>query len=164
MQIKHEEIEKLLEIVPNYPKVNIFHFNNNSHETSEVLYNFCQEKDYDYDLVSSNDDFLKTIEIFKAQKLDIKRPRYNKQSKLYDFIFITIDFSDIEDKELFFKKIYLMSKNSAKILIFLEHHNYEHEDLLERLNFVALNYIDISEKYTILSVQKMHGWGIYDIQ
>jgi hypothetical protein len=50
-------------------------------------------------------------------------------------------------------------------LIFLENGYYDKlEQLLEELNFVASNYIDISQDYKVLSVQKMHGWGVYDLR
>ena len=164
MQIKKEEFEKLLEMIPPYPKTNIFHLNNFDLTSSEILFDFCKTNDYDYDLVSSDEDFLEKLKEFDATKLTIKQPRYNRHAKLYDYVFLTLDLEDIEDKKLFFKKVYHICKNSAKILIFLENgYHDELEQLLEELNFVASNYIDLSQNYKVLSVQKMHGWGVYDL-
>jgi hypothetical protein len=164
MNIKKEEFEKLLEMIPPYPKTNIFHLNNFDLTSSKVLFEFCKTNDYDYDLLSSDDKFLEKLSKFKATKLNIKQPRYNRHAKLYDYVFLTIDLDDIEDKKLFFTKIYHICKNASKILIFLENgYHDELENLLEELNFVASNYIDISKNYRVLSVQKMHGWGVYDL-
>ena len=164
MTIQENELKKLLEIIPPYPRTNIYHLNNFDKTSSKVLFEYAKERDYDYDLVCSDEDFLLELEEFKPHKLDIKQARYNRHAKLYDFVFIMIDIDTIEDKQLFFKKIYHICKNSAKIMIFLENgYHDELETLLEDMNYVASNYIDISKDYKVLSVQKMHGWGVYDM-
>ncbi len=157
MDIRNKDIEKLLQIIPNYPKINIFHINDISASFSKKLNEFASSKEYEYD------DFYLFNPIIKTKKLDINQPRYNRHAKLYDFIFISSDLEKIEDKKLFFKKIYHICKNGAKIMIFLKQKDYELESILEDLNFVASNYIDISSDYEVLSVQKMHGWGVYDM-
>ena len=164
MTVTKDEFFKLLEIIPPYPKTNIFHLNDQNIEVSDILYNYCKENEYDYDLVSTNEEFLKMLEPYKPHKLDIKQPRYNRHAKLYDYVFLTLDIESIENKKAFFTKIYHICKNAAKVLIFLENNSYDElERLLEDLNFVASNYIDISKNYRVLSVQKMHGWGVYDL-
>ena len=160
MNIKVKEIEQLLEIIPNYPKINIFHINDYSYNLAKILKNFSNKNDYEYDLFFT---YNKEVNPTEALRLNINQPRYNKHSKLYDFIFISSDLSKIENIEIFFKKIYLICKNSAKIVLFLEENDFNLEQLLEKLNFVAFNYIDISDNYKILSFQKMHGWGLYDM-
>ncbi len=157
MVIKINEIDKLLEIIPDYPKTNIFHINDFSKTLAQKLKEFASLKEYDYD------SFYLFNPIEEANKLDINQPRYNRHAKLYDYVFISSDLEKIEDKKLFFKKIYHICKNSAKVMIFLKQRDYELESILEDLNFVASNYVDISSEYEVLSVQKMHGWGVYDI-
>ena len=157
MTIKSEEIEKLLQIIPDYPKTNIFHINDISTTFGKKLKEFASLKEYDYD------DFYLFNPILEATKLDINQPRYNRHAKLYDYVFISSDLEKIEDKKLFFKKIYHICKNAAKVMIFLKQRDYELESILEDLNFVASNYVDISSEYEVLSVQKMHGWGVYDM-
>ncbi len=157
MTIKKEEIEKLLQIIPDYPRTNIFHINDISVTFSKNLNEFASSKEYDYD------DFYLFNPILEAKKLDINQPRYNRHAKLYDFVFISSDLEKMEDKKLFFKKIYHICKNGAKVMIFFKQKDYELESILEDLNFVASNYIDISSSYEVLSVQKMHGWGVYDM-
>ena len=158
MNIKSHEIDKLLEIIVDYPKVNIFHINDISPTLSEKIEKLANEKEYDYD------QFYLFNPSPNSVKLDINQQRYNKHAKLYDYIFISTNMTKIENKKLFFKKIYHICKNSSKILIFLNKEDEEIERLLEDLNFVASNYIDISNDYKVLSTQKMHGWGIYDMR
>jgi len=164
MNIQKDEFKKLLEIIPPYPKTNIYHINDFDMTSSEVLYEFCKENEYDYDLFSTDEEFLKKLEKYKPHKLDIKQPRYNRHAKLYDYVFLTLDIESLENKKAFFTKIYHICKNAAKVLIFLDNSSHDElENLLEELNFVASNYIDISKEYKVLSVQKMHGWGVYDL-
>ncbi len=164
MIIKEDELKKLLEIIPPYPRTNIYHFNNFDKTSSKVLFDYAKERDYDYDLFCSDESFLKELEKYKVHKLDIKQARYNRHAKLYDFVFIMTDIDTLEDKKLFFKKIYHICKNAAKVMIFLENNSHDElETLLEDINYVASNYIDISNDYRVLSVQKMHGWGVYDM-
>ena len=164
MKIKQDEFEKILQIIPPYPKINIYHLNNYDKLSSRILYDYCKERDYDYDLFSTDDKFIEEVKELKPNKLDIKQPRYNRHAKLYDFVFLNIDLQKIDNRKLFFTKIYHICKNAAKVLIFLENNSHnELENLLEELNFVALNYIDISKDYKVLSAQKMHGWGVYDL-
>jgi len=157
MKIKNQDIEQLLQIIPDYPRTNIFHINDISVSFSEKLKEFASLKEYDYD------DFYLFNPILEATKLEINQPRYNRHAKLYDYVFISSDLEKIEDKKLFFKKIYHICKNAAKVMIFLKQRDYELESILEDLNFVASNYVDISSEYEVLSVQKMHGWGVYDM-
>jgi len=164
MKIQKEDLEKLLEIIPPYPKTNIYHLNDFDITSSEVLYNYCKQRDYDYDLFTTDEKFLDSLAQYNPHKLDINQARYNRHAKLYDYLFLTLDIDKIEDKKLFFKKIYHICKNAAKILIFLDKSSDDElENMLEELNFVASNYIDISKEYKLLSVQKMHGWGSYDM-
>jgi len=158
MKILSNEIDTLLDIIVDYPKVNIFHINDTSHILTQKLEDLANKKSYDYDLFHIFKPLLNSV------KLDINQPRFNKHAKLYDYVFISSDLSKIEDKKLFFKKIYHICKNGSKILIFMENNDEELEQILEDLNFVASNYIDISNNYKVLSVQKMHGWGVYDMK
>ena len=164
MKIEKKDITKLLEIVKDYPKTGIYHLNNNSIMISEVLDNFCKEKAFDYDLFCSDDEFLKKVSHLNPHKLNLSQARYNRHAKLYDFVFINHDINTIQNPKAFWTKIYHICKNGADILVFLDNsYHDELEKLLEELNFVASNYIDISSEFKVLSVRKMHGWGVYDM-
>jgi len=63
---------------------------------------------------------------------------------------------------IFFKKIYAIMKNGAKLIIISKKDTDEPElsQLLEDSNFVAINpIVDTFKNFDILSAQKMHGWG-----
>ncbi len=168
--IKQEEFEKLLSIIPQYPGVTLFHMTDEGTEFCKMLDQFCKEKEYTYHLVSASEDFITKAHaqgLGKARKITYKQQRYNQHSKLYDYIYIEVDPEKLENPELFLKKIYAIAKNAAKILFFVpkEKESFTKlEALLEKGNFVAINPIeDMFENYKVLSAQKMHGWGIYDM-
>ncbi len=164
---REEEIEELLTIIPRgYPALDIFHLSNNCDGLCQALYNLTQKEYYSYDLQIENIQYFQEIKkkcpYFHAEKFDIKKHRYNKHAKVYDFVFVDINLEKIEDKMLFLKKIYAIIKNGGKIL-FITDKNTDLRDLEERLienNYVAVNPISNTFKeYLILSAQKMHGWG-----
>ncbi len=166
--IKKTEFDKLLSIVPPYPGVTVFHMADEGKEVCLRLEEFCSKNDYIYNFVSTNESFIKELHesgLKKARKIDYKQQRYNQHSRLYDFVFIDIDFFALQKKELFLKKIYAIAKNGAKVLFFFpKDKGYgELERILEDGYFVAINPIeDLFEEYVVLGAQKMHGWGEND--
>ena len=168
--ITKKEIEKLLSIIPEYPGVAIFHMANEGTDFCRDLNTYASERDYTYHIVSANEDFITALHeagLPKARKITYKQQRYNQHSKLYDFIYIETDVESLDKPELFLKKIYAIAKNAAKILFFVPKEKGDFsklENLLEKGNFVAINPIDdMFENYNVLSAQKMHGWGVYDM-
>ncbi len=163
--IKIAEFDKLLCIVSPYPGMTIFHMSDNNKEVCYRLEEFCEQNEYVYDLVCADEEFIKELKeggFSKARKITYNQQRYNRHSRLYDFIFINIDFSSLENQKLFLKKIYAIAKNGAKILFFFpKNKTYEQfERALEEGYFVAINPIeDIFENHAVLTAQKMHGWG-----
>lgn len=169
--IKQEEVDRLTSFIPPYPGVAIFHMADDGIEFVQMLQHYCDEREYTYHPVSVNGDFIETLQqngIPKARQITYKQQRYNQHSKTYDYIYIEIDPLSLEKPQLFLKKIYAIAKNAAKILFFIpkEKGDFgELESLLEEGNFVAINPIDdMFENYLVLSAQKMHGWGIYDMR
>jgi hypothetical protein len=168
--IKQEEVDKLTSFIPPYPGVTIFHMADDGVDFAKMLQNYCDEREYTYHIVSANADFIEALHqngLIKARQITYKQQRYNQHAKLYDYIYIEIDPLSLQKPQLFLKKIYAIAKNAAKILFFVpkEKANFtELESLLEAGNFVAINPIDdMFENYLVLSAQKMHGWGIYDM-
>ncbi len=169
--ISQEEVDRLTSFIPDYPGVAIFHMTNDGVDFVKMLQNYCDERDYAYHPVSVNAEFVEALHangVEKARQITYGQQRYNQHSKLYDYIYIEIDPLSLDKPQLFLKKIYAISKNAAKILFFLpeEGAGFEAlEKLLEEGNFVAINPIDdMFENYHVLSAQKMHGWGIYDMR
>ena len=73
-----------------------------------------------------------------------------------------MDLNQIEKLPLFFKKIYELSKNGAKLLMICKDRSKLGElyKILEDEFFVAINPIDdVLEDLTVITARKMHGWG-----
>jgi len=163
--IKKEEIEDLLTIIPrNFPILDIFHLSNDCLGLCQALYDLCQSQGYNYDLSIPNQEYqehIKETTPFNPQLFDYKKNRYNRQSRVYDFVFVTVNLQEIENIAQFYKKLYAISKNAGKVLFIVEKDVdlRELEDTLIVHNYVATNPIENTfENYQILSAQKMHGW------
>ena len=163
--IKREEIDALLSIIPrNFPILDIYHLTNDCQGLCIALHDICQAHGYNYDLCIENETYCEDIK----HKTDLNpknfketKSRYNIQSRTYDFVFIMIDLHSLKNPELFYKKLYPISKNASKVLFIVEKDVdlRKLEDTLILHNYVATNPIeDTFENYQILSAQKMHGW------
>ncbi len=168
--ITQEGFDRLVSIIPPYPGVAIFHMADEGEALPQMLDAYARDRDYIYHLVSTNTDFAEKMQqegVEKVRKITYQQQRYNQHSRIYDYIYIEIDPLALENPQLFMKKIYAISKNAAKILFFVpkERGGLDAlEALLEKANFVAINPIDdMFEGVYVLSAQKMHGWGIYDM-
>jgi hypothetical protein len=162
--IKETEIESLLTIIPRgYPHLEIFHLTNQAQGICKILEKLTQKENYGYDLYVEGEASYETIsKQQQANKFDIKKSRYNKHAKQYDYLFINMNLEAIENRELFLKKIYAIAKNAGK-LFFIVDETYDIRALEEELiayNYVAVNPIENTfSQMQILSAQKMHGWG-----
>jgi len=164
--ITKKEIQELLTIIPrNYPSLDIFHLTNSCNGICQELFEFCQSQGYGYDLSIPDAEYFEHISNtteFKPHKFDFKRNRYNRLSRMYDFVFISLNLEEIEDIDAFYKKLYPISKNAGTV-IFIVDKNYDlraFEDRLIEENYVAVNpIVETFENYQILCAQKMHGWG-----
>jgi hypothetical protein len=165
-QIKSQEIQELLTIIPRgYPCMDIYYLTSYDIGFCEELYTLCKENDYEYELMISNqkyfDKLSQTTEL-KPHKFEFDKSRYNRHSKMYDFVFVSIDLEKVENQKMFFKKLYAVSKNAGKVIFItsLEEDLQTLEEKLIEYNYVAVNSIASTfSNYQILSAQKMHGWG-----
>ncbi len=164
--IKQEEIDDLLTIIPrNYPILDIFHLTSSCQGLCASLYNLSQQMGYNYDLLIPNLDYCQYINQttpYASEHFDFHKKRYNRQARVYDFIFIHLPLKEIEEEPLFFKKLYPVSKNAGKVFFIIEQDENisELEEKLIAHNYVATNPIENTfENYQILGAQKMHGWG-----
>ncbi|HHD77991.1 MAG TPA: hypothetical protein ENK97_04370 [Campylobacteraceae bacterium] len=169
-RITEEEFQKLVSIIPPYPGVAIFHMSDEGVQLPQMLDAYAREKGYIYHPVSADEGYIARLHeagIGKARKITYKQQRFNQHARQYDYIYIEIDPFGLDNPQLFLKKIYAISKKAAKILFFVPkvRDGLEAlEALLEKANFVAINPIDdMFEEAYVLSAQKMHGWGIYDM-
>jgi hypothetical protein len=155
-----QKIDGLLDIIPRgYPSMEIFYLANDRSLIVERVINLTKESGYNIDLCFTD------VEISKKHNgrfLDLNSRRFNRHSKLYDFIFIELDLNSIDDLEKFIKKIYPICKNSANVLFIVDgsYDFYGLEELLSENFFVATNEISLNiEDMRVLSTKKMHGWG-----
>jgi len=160
-----EEIQELLSIIPkNYPLQDIYYLTDSCDIFAEELNQLCQSQGYIFDLMipdCENFEEITNNTELKIHKFYYNKNRYNRQSKVYDFVFVSIDLEKIEEIDIFYKKLYAINKNGGKVLFFLNnnHNLRDLEDILIEKNYVAVNPItDTFKNYKILSAQKMHGW------
>ncbi len=72
--IEKDKLEKLLEIIPDYPALRIAHFSESGEMMTEILSNFCQKREYEYQInctKSSNtiDDLFKNYDVLISKKM-----------------------------------------------------------------------------------------------
>jgi len=168
--IEKEKLEQLLQIIPNHPMIRIAHFADSGLAMTEILSDFCQKKNYEYQINCTDPSFYtKAAEKYvgvdgvKVIEFPLTKPRYMMQGKLYDFVFVS---SVIEEPlfEEFIKRCHPIIKNAGNIIFFLSKKSstecYEWIRLLEEHYYVASSIIDdMFENYNVLISKKMHGWG-----
>ncbi len=168
--IEKDKLEKLLEIIPDSPALRIAHFSDSGEMMTEILSEYCQKREYEYQINCTKSSFYdamsdkyKDIDAVKLLKFTLERPRYMIQGKMYEYLFVTT----VIEKEMrsdFLKRAHGIIKNAGHILIFLPKESYEERydwmALLEEHYYVASNTIDdLFENYDLLISKKMHGWG-----
>ncbi len=169
--LEDKTMDSLLQIIPNHPAMRIMQVADVNQSISneniliDKIFEFVQQKEYDFhlNLITQNDDYIEKYKIPKVSSvrfLDLERASFMLQARLYDFVYISADIENIND---FTQKIYKVIKGSGIIIIFIEKSKKEKlqewYNALEDNFFVAINTIDISNDFEVLSAKKMHGWG-----
>ena len=164
-------VDTLIQIIPNHPALRLMQVadinKNISNENMLIdkLFEFVKDKEYDFhlNLITKDNrynDKYKLSKVSSVRFLDLNRASFMLQARLYDFVYISADIKDIGD---FSQKIYKVIKGSGIILIFIDKSKQdklqEWKEELENNFFVAINTIDISNDFEVLSAKKMHGWG-----
>ena len=164
-EIATKELVKLFTLIPVEPGGRIYHIAENGFEFIKLLKEYLSQRELEYDLMIINENFfqevvtkLKKSEYFKIKELDLTQNRYNLHTKMYDMLFITVDLSEYDLLDVF-KKVYRILKNAAYVIVVVPFDREERViENLNRTNFVAINNIDISKEYKIISAKKLHGW------
>jgi len=164
-KIEIERAVNLFSIIPDAPGGRIYHLAEDNLHFISLLRDFLVPKELEYQLMITNKGFfnvvvseLKKSEYFKIKELNLTQKRYNFNSKLYDFVIITINLEKNYNDELF-KKIYRIMVNAAYVIIFTPQNlTAKVEELLVDTNFVAINRIDIFDNLDVISAKKLHGW------
>ncbi|WP_281951806.1 hypothetical protein [Nitrosophilus kaiyonis] len=157
------KIEDFFEIVPKLPGVRVFQFVDNS-DYAKKLAKFAMEEDFELEIVTFNEDIYEKIKNLKSSNINIRniteeKERYNLRSKVYDTIFVNLDIERIKNLEMFLRKIYRIMKNAANIVLPVNiEKKDEIRDLLEKCNFVAINFTPINDNKAVFIAKKLHGW------
>jgi len=134
---------------------------------TQRLFEHTQRCDYDFQLNLLHSDQLEEYKSrfssssSSVRLLHLKQPRYGMQGKFYDYLYVS---ATIEEEMLgeFIQKVYTVIKSGGIILAFTDKNPQTYERWFHALQdnyFVAINPIDISDDFHIISARKMHGWG-----
>ena len=159
------DIKKLLNSLLITPGMRVMHFTNKGLLCKE-LQEFCKSSEFEseYLILTLNKESKQSLKEWEnsfteVKYIDEKRPKYNMQSKQYDYLFIE---TLANDRVSFFKKVYSTLKNAAPIFIFLAKEQkalaFELQEELIESNFVASNIMEL-DNFLVVSAKKMHGWS-----
>ncbi len=152
-------MEELFSIIPDLPGVRVFCFGEERH--TPALAKYCEEKGHYLEIVVFDDDTNEALGELaaKVRRIDEAKERYNLRSMLFDTVFVPIDIEKLADKEQFFRKIYRMMKNAGDLIVLISpSKNEEMEAFLQKLNYVAINPIELHSGLIAMTAKKMHGW------
>ncbi len=165
-----ETLQSLFDIIGSNPSLQIAHFTQESNVLTQMLYEYCNQRDYLYQINSTSlTSFEEMKNEFKHNKniqiknIPLERKAYMIQGKQYDFLFVSTDIKE-EMKSDFLKKAHNIISNAGNIVIFIGKNNreerYSWTTLLEEHDYVATSTIDdLFENYDVIISKKMHGWG-----
>ncbi len=153
-------MRELFSIIPKLPGVRVYEFAKD-YQTSKELSDFCQANGHYLEIVAFEEGIYESIQGLgsKVRLIPQNKERYNQRSMMFDTVFVSYPLERIEDLEQFLRKVYRMSKNAGDIILFTTKEDQEAlEQLLQELNFVAINPIELSRGIA-LTAKKLHGWA-----
>jgi len=149
----------LFDIVPPHPGQNIAIIENSQDNLVELLKEFSQKIDATLHVKALGKREACNSENLKIKTFSFEQSRYNNFSVNYDFLFLCVSTTEIEDIKTVFRKIYRVMKNAGYVFMFVEKDEVaKYFELLEDSNYVALNNIDFNETTDVVIAKKMHGW------
>ncbi len=155
------ELEKILTIIKANPSTTISLFTDKDKNIIKFLFDFTNKKEIEFHINIVDKSFYEKIKnsFINTKYFSLKRTKYLLNGKFYDYLFVNLD---LEDKDIFLKKVHSIIKNSGLILIFVKK-DYktidEYYQLLEDNYYVATSCIDIDNENRLIISRKMHGWG-----
>lgn len=143
-----KELELFKELFQETPNLAVLHISNNCDIVSKSI----------EEVVSSSDGHLKYIDL---QTEDITK--FKPNAREYEYVILSNIGKTLDDKKKFFAFIYRSIENSGNIIILEDKTNVQELDnlkaLLENSQFVAVNDIELFDKYFLVTAKKMHMWG-----
>ena len=153
-------MKELFDIIPKLPGVRVYLFAGDE-ATAKELGEFCTEAGHYLEIAALEDEIYEKLEGIEAKvrRIDEAKERYNQRSWMFDTVFVTYDLARLQDQEDFLRKIYRMMKNAADLVVLVPPDKSEElQNLLQELNYVAINPIDLGQKVAV-TAKKMHGWA-----
>jgi len=168
--LEKDQVKILLNIIGSNPSLQIAHFTQSGETLIEMLNDYCQTRDYLYQINTVDADFYKKMsEKFSnadttvVKHFPLARRSYMMQGRQYDFLFVTAVIAK-EIRSDFLKRTHQIIRNAGNIIIFIPkgdlHERNSWTSLLEEHNYVATSTInDMFTYYDVIISKKMHGWG-----
>ena len=169
-KLQVNEIEQLLEIISQHPRLRIAHFSDAGEMFIQALNDLSVKQGYEYQLHLLDENLYEKVkstytinDISYIKKIKWEQKRYASPALQYDLLFVTATVPSDYKKD-FVQNIYSHIKSAGEIILFLEKNNTTNSDewqiFFEEYLFVAIHLErDIFENYDILIARKMHGWG-----
>ena len=169
-KLESTEIDQLLEILSDHPRLRIAHFSDGGEDFIQALNRLSIERDYEYQLHVLDEALYEKVkttytinEISLIRRIRWQQRRYASPALQYDLLFVTATVPE-DYRETFAKNIYSHIKSAGQIILFLEKNNQRGNDewimFFEEYLFTAINIEkDLFENYDIFIARKMHGWG-----
>jgi len=172
-RLNDKTLSDIVNIILPYPATRVMHISDGQVQfddeikLTQRLFEHTQRCDYDFQLNLVCSDKLEEYKSrfsspsSSVRLLHLKQPRYGMQGKFYDYLYTS---ATIEEEMLgeFIQKVYTVIKSGGIILAFTDKNPQTYERWFHALQdnyFVAINPIDISDDFHIISARKMHGWG-----
>ena len=168
--LEKDQVKILLNIIGSNPSLQIAHFAQHGEILTEMLNDYCQEREYLYQINALDSSFYeKMSEKFShsdttlVKLFPLERRSYMMQGRQYDFLFVTAAIEK-EIRSDFLKRTHQIIRNAGNIIVFIPKgdldERYSWSTLLEEHNYVATSTIsDMFTYYDVIISKKMHGWG-----
>ncbi len=171
--MKNIESERLLQLMDEIyyrPFANVVHFTDHDIELCTHLSDYCEAKEYTYQLNTPDQYFFETAKeefadspVAKVYKMPLSRPKFRIVGKEYEYFVLSLDIAE-DHRISFLKKAHEIIRSHGKIVIFISKNDRTLQDQwiadLEETLFVATSVIDdIFDHFDVILSTKMHGWG-----
>jgi hypothetical protein len=169
-KIEADRLRQLMDDIYYRPFANVVHFSNDDLELSDALAQYCQKKEYAYQLNTPDQSFYEAAKkqfennpAAKAFKMPLSRPKFRIAGKEYEYFILTLPI-DENERITFLRKAHNIIRSHGKIVIFIPQNDRTLQDRwiadLEETLFVATSVLDgIFTHYDVILSTKMHGWG-----
>ena len=156
-----KNFEMLFDVIPPHPGLNIALIEDSKDMVIDSLLKYCEQIRATLHVKALENRESLNSDNLKVKNFSFDEKKYNNFSMLYDFLFLCVDISGRDDIEMIFKKIYRVLKNAGNLFICIKKDEVNrYLQILESINYVALNSIELNMHTEVIVAKKMHGWKI----